>query len=105
MTRGYRAVRINTATTTELYDASCFVQQIVISVEGAGTTFKLRIQDRSSPAMVLIPLTSLSAPSDPSAAIIRFEDPVFMQDGVDAITTGTPGAVCIWIDGFVSDAQ
>ena len=104
MTRGYRTARINTATTTHLYVGPCFVQQIVISVEAAGTSFKFRLQDQSSPPMVLISETTLSAPSSPTAAIVRFEDPVFMKGGVDAVTTGTPGAVCIWIDGWIPDA-
>jgi hypothetical protein len=74
------------------------VFQIVISIASAGTTWKLKIQDKGSPATVLVPETTLAAPTTPTAIIIKFDYPLPMQGGIDIITSsGTPGEVGVWI--------
>ena len=104
MTNGYRAVRITTNTTTNIAPASCFVTQIVITVESAGSSWKMRIQDKQATPFVLVPETTLSAPSTPTAVIIHFDEPIIMQSGIDVVTpSGTPGAVCIWFNGFITE--
>jgi hypothetical protein len=92
--------RITTSTTTTLMDTSCVISQIVISVADPGTSWTLKIQDKASPAFVLLPAIALASPSTPDAAIIKFQDPIFMEGGIDIITAGTAGQVAVWISGL-----
>jgi hypothetical protein len=85
---------------TTVVSTSCAVKQIVISVFSAGTGWVLRIQDIAAIPFVLVPPTTLTAPSTPSAAIINFDEPVYMEGGVNVVTSGTTaGVVYVWVNG------
>jgi hypothetical protein len=88
--------RIITSGTLTLIGVTRFVAQVVIVVNNAGTSWKLKIQDRASPAFVLVPEVTLSAPSTANAVIENFQEPIRMEGGIDIVTTGTPGEVAVW---------
>jgi hypothetical protein len=85
--------RITTATTTPLTTAACAVHELVISCQSTAS-LTLRIEDNASPVFVLFPTTTLAVPTT-GPLIIKFDNPVKMIGGIDAVTTGT-GEVAIW---------
>jgi hypothetical protein len=94
--------RITTSTTTVVKAESCAVTQIVISVANAGTTWKFKMQDKALSPFVLIPEITVAAPTTSTTAIINFDDPIYMDGGVDIITSsGTPGEIAVWISMWV----
>lgn len=95
--------RIASSTTTAVINQPCSVTQVFIAVANAGTTWKLSIQDRSDPdPLVFVPEVTLSTPSLGSWIYQHFEEPLVMDGGVDAITSGTAGALAIWINAWVN---
>ena len=91
--------RIAAATTTTAVSSSCSLKQLIISCPDAGTSFTLRIQDKSSTPNILIPTFTLSVPSDgnPNVYLKWHEMPVPMDGGIDLITAGTPGVVVVYL--------
>ena len=92
--------RITTAATTTVTSTRCLISQVVISCASAGTTFKLKIQDKATPSpFVLIPEFTLIVPTDgmPNVDLLWKDFPVSMDGGIDIITTGTPGEVSVWL--------
>lgn len=67
-----------------------------------GTTWKLRIQDKTSPdPFIIVPEVTLSSPTLADWKIQGYEKPLRMDGGVDIVTTGTPGVVAVWIDALL----
>jgi hypothetical protein len=95
--------RIITSTTTTFIAQSTFIRQIIISVVDAGTTWKLRIQDKDTIPYVLVDDYTLSIASDGKPAMLDFTGQagdlgVYMIKGIDIVTTGAnPGIACVWI--------
>jgi hypothetical protein len=91
--------RISSNTTTNITDKGAAIKQIQISVASAGTSWKLRIQDRASPnPAVLIPDLALSAPTAPDTGKAFYDVPIPMENGIDVVTpSGTPGVSDVWI--------
>jgi hypothetical protein len=89
--------RITTSTTIAATPQSGLVSQIVIAVDNAGTTWTLRIEDNSSPVIVIFPTATLAL-SNSGPLIIKFDKPIRVTNGIDIITTGTPGIVCVLIE-------
>lgn len=89
-----------TPVTTTLIATNCYVQQIVISCEDAGTAWTLRVQDKSSPnPFVLLPEFTLSVPPDGYTNVmwggVNYY-PIPMTGGIDIVTRGTtPGKVLV----------
>jgi len=82
-----------TPVTTNLIATNCYVQQIVIACEDAGTAWTLRIQDKSSPnAFVLVPDLTLTVPTT-GIPVVLFGGvdffPIPMTSGIDIVTKGT----------------
>ncbi len=58
----------------------------------------LRIQDQAGTPFVLVPTFTMAVPTNGVPTIIKFDDPIRMDVGVDAVTGGTAaGAVSVWI--------
>ena len=89
--------RIVTAATTTVLSESCVVFEIVIAVADVGTTWTLKIQDKAGSPCVLVPKFTMVLPTDFKPIIINFNEPVTMDGGIDIVTTGTPGEVCVWL--------
>jgi hypothetical protein len=91
--------RITSNTTTNVTTKGAAVKQIQISVANAGTSWKLRIQDRASPnPAVLIPDLALSAPTAPDMGKAFYDVSIPMENGIDIVTpSGTAGVVDVWI--------
>src|SRR6266851_5405010 len=96
-----KQIRIADKATHTLFTLSVAIRQIVISVAAPGTAWTIKIQDKTpTNPLILIPATALSAPSSPTAAVLEFDQPVYMFGGVDIITAGTtPGELAVWIAG------
>jgi hypothetical protein len=89
--------RITTSATTTIVSVPCLVLQIVIACAVAGTTWKLKIQDQASSPFVLVPELTLAVPTD-GPIILKFDEPIPMDVGVDVVTTGgSPGEVGVCI--------
>ncbi len=93
--------QITDASTTVVTDTTCAITQIVIAVQDDGSSWTLQIKDKGSPALTLIPETTLAAPSTPAAIILNFQEPVRMEGGIDIVTAGTPGELATWINAVV----
>lgn len=89
--------RITTSTTTAATLQSGLVSQIVIAVDNAGTAWTLRIEDNSSPIIVIFPTATLAL-SNSGPIIVKFDKPIRVTGGIDIITTGTAGIVCVLIE-------
>lgn len=101
MTKSSQPVRITTNTTTVIVATTCLLAQLVIAVNGAGTTWKLRVQDGASPAHTIVPSADVIVPTDGKPIIINFDLPVTMTDGIKVVTpSGTPGEVTVWAHYF-----
>lgn len=69
----------------------------MIGCNDAGSSWDLRVQDQASPSPhVVIGDFALSVPTDGLPIIIHFEQPIPMIDGIDVVTSGTPGEVSVW---------
>lgn len=92
--------RITGNSTTTVLSATCLISQIVISCAVSGTTWTIKIQDKSTSPFVLVPPFTLSVPTDgyPNV-IINFEQPIRMDDGVDIVTATGAGTreVSVWL--------
>jgi hypothetical protein len=95
--------RITTAATTTIRSGSCGLAQIVIAVEDPGTSFTLKIQDQASPPFVFVPQFTAALPTDFKPIIIEYDNVVDAAGGIDAVTTGTPGALCVSVHVLTGD--
>ncbi len=100
-TKQFRNRIVTDSDTTVVTDKTCAITQIVIAVQDDGSSWTLRILDKGSPALTLIPETTLAAPTTPAAIILNFQDPVRMEGGIDIVTTGTAGELGVWINAVV----
>jgi hypothetical protein len=93
MTNYYEEKRLTTNDTTTISTIGSFVSQIVIACAVPGTTWKLQIQDRTSPnPLVWVgPITLALPPADGKPIIINFEKQLFFKDGIDVVTSGGAG--------------
>lgn len=89
--------RITTSATTSATTQSGLVSQIVVSVDNAGTTWTLRIEDNSSPIIVIWPTMTLALSSEGPLKVF-FDKPIRVNSGIDIITSGTAGVVCVLIE-------
>jgi hypothetical protein len=104
MTEARKAVRITSKVTTTFLSVPCIIVQLVIAVASEGTAFTFSLQDKGSPAKVLIPTytvelapSAVQKPSNPR--ILTFQYPVYMEGGIDIITAGTTaGEISVWIE-------
>lgn len=88
--------KITTNATTALAATSGAVKQIVIACSNAGTTWTLRIEDGDG--FVLVPTFTLTVPTDGLPKIIVFDQPIYMSNGISAVTAGAAaGQVQIWV--------
>lgn len=88
--------RITTSTTTVAIATGCVLYQVVITCS-SGTAWTLAIQDKTAPdPFIWIPAFTLSVPVDGYPNVIaNFEFPLPMTDGIDIVTAGGTGAVCV----------
>jgi hypothetical protein len=89
--------RIVTAAVTTIVSSSCVLYEYVIAVAAPGTSFTVRIQDKASPPVILVPTFTVAVPTTGLPIYQKFEEPLPMDGGIDIITTGTPGEVGIWM--------
>jgi len=90
-----------TPVTTTMIATNCYVQQIVIACEDAGTAWTIRVQDKSSPnPFVLIPEFTLAIPTDGFPNVTWGGSnflPIPMTGGIDIVTRGTTAGKVIVI--------
>lgn len=99
-TRQFRS-RITANATTTIVTEPCAVREIVIAPNAVGSAWLVQIQDKDSPAFILVPQFTLSVPANGLPTIIKFDPPIGMKNGIDIVTSGTPAgalAVCITVD-------
>lgn len=88
---------------TSFVSESCAVTQIVISPALAGTAWSLVISDNAAEGgpsnnYTLVVWSPVTVPTDGKPIVINFDDPVYMTNGVQAITSGTaPGYLSVWV--------
>ncbi len=91
-------LQITTSATTTAIGETRYLKQLCIGCDDAGTSWTLRIQDKSSPAKVLIPTFTLAVPSDGNPnVLLNFQQSILMSGGIDIVTSGTPGVVSVWL--------
>ncbi len=91
--------RIVTSATTTPIDTSTYIVQYTIACSDAGSSWTLKIQDKTSGnPFVLVPAFTLIVPTDgyPNA-YMKFDEPIPMQGGIDIVTAGTEGEVFVWL--------
>ncbi len=89
---------VTTKTTTNIVSESVTMSQIVFLCTGAGTTWALKIQDKASTPRIWFGPVDLTVPADGKPIIINFTVPVYMEGGIDVITSGgTAGVLDIQI--------
>jgi hypothetical protein len=94
-----RGVRITTNDTFPFAEMG-HLKQVVIACRNAGTTWKLRIQDKAGSPKTVVPDFTLTVPTDGKPMIIVFDSSIPMEGGLDIMTpSGTPGEVSVWITG------
>lgn len=89
--------RITSSGTIPATTLSGMVSQIVIACDNAGTTWTLRIEDNGTPVMVIWPTFTLTVPTTGPLKVF-FDKPIRVNGGIDIITAGTPGVVCVMIE-------
>jgi hypothetical protein len=100
---------ITTAATTSLSNVSAYIEQIVYCCTSIGATWTFAVQDRGDPAATPpIPIQTLVkvavvATTTPDQQKVFYDRPMPMRNGVDVVTTGTPGALDIWVHGFIPE--
>jgi len=95
----FYAAHITTAATTTVTSTTCYVSTVVISCSNAGTTYTIRVQDKSGTPKILIPTTAaLTVPTTgvPNVSLL-WDEPILFTGGIDIITAGTPGVVDVWL--------
>ena len=102
MARPYQEVyggNISTSGTTPLVNESCYIAGIIISVSNPGTSWSIKIQDRSTPPSAIVPPTVLSAtvPAQNPWVIDLIDCRPNMFGGVDLVAIGTPGVIDVWV--------
>lgn len=103
MTSKQLRIRITNNATNTVINRTCAVKQVYISVADASSSWKLKIQDRGSPAFVLVPEVTLAAQDLADWRVQGYDEALTMQDGIDVVTTGgTPGEVALWINVLVN---
>ncbi len=92
------ALQITTSDTTTAIGETRYLTQLVIGCDNAGSSWTLSIQDKSTPAKVLIPTFTLAVPSDGNPnVLLNFKESILMSGGIDIVTAGTPGVVSVWL--------
>lgn len=90
--------RFTTIGTKHIAPASCSIREIIIAPDAVGTALTLKIQDLDSPAFEIVPTYTMAVITTGIPVIIKFDNPVSMKGGVDAVFGGTfAGSVSIWI--------
>jgi hypothetical protein len=90
--------RITANATTGITAESCTIREITISPNAVGTAWTLQIQDKAGSPFILIPSFTLSVPANGMPTIIKWDNGVRMDSGIDIVTGGTAaGAVAVWI--------
>lgn len=90
--------RITTSTTTTALSTSCVLHQVVIACANAGTSWTMRIQDKTpTNPFIWVPDFTLAIPVDGYPNVIgKFELPIPMNGGIDIVTVGgSPGVVAV----------
>ena len=102
---------ITTAVLTPMSNVSAYIEQIVYCCTSIGAGWTFVVQDRGDPgAIPPIPIQTLvkvavSSTTTPDQEKVFYDRPIPIRGGVDVVTSGTPGALDIWIHGFVSEGQ
>lgn len=85
--------RITTSGTTTILAQSSHVSQVLVSCTNAGTAWTLKIQNKEGTPKVLIPAYTLLI----GITLFKFDESIMMRDGIDIVTSGTPGVVNVFI--------
>ncbi len=89
--------RITSKTTTTFQTGTVVLYQLVFFVSNAGTAWTLTIQDKSIAPAILLTGT-LALPSDGLPVILKFDQPLRMEGGIDVVTGGsTAGVIDVWL--------
>lgn len=89
----YTSGRINTSTTTQITQATCYLSSLQVSIYTAGTTWALNITDRQAIPLPIVPnfvVGSVLGANNPIT--LSFAEPIICTSGINVITVGgTPG--------------
>ncbi len=91
------ASHITTNATTTLTAADAWVSSVVITVDVAGTTSTITIQDKSAtPKKLVNALVTTALSTTPT--VLALADPVLMSAGIDIVTAGAVAATeDVWV--------
>jgi hypothetical protein len=92
------ANHITTNTTITLTAADAWISSIVITVDAAGTTSTVTVQDKgATPKKLVNGLSTTGITNTPT--VISLPQPVLMSGGIDIITAGAvAGTEDVWVD-------
>lgn len=101
---------IVTADTFPVTTVSSYIEQIVYCATSVGAGWTFVVQDKGDTFTPVYPIQAIvkvavSATTTPTEQKVFYDRPIPMRGGIDIVTTGTPGALDIWITGFASEEQ
>lgn len=91
----YISGRINTSTTTQLTQSTCYLSSLQMSIYTQGTSWALNVTDRQAIPLPVVPNFVVSSTLGANNPItLAFDEPIICTSGINVITVGgTPGNI------------
>lgn len=87
--------QITTVGTIPIAPNAVALYNILYNCTNAGTTWSLKIQDRSPTPIILYNIAALVVSTVP-VVVLSLTSPIPIVGGLDFVLTGTPGSLNVW---------